>query len=311
MTEDLTRVVGANTPIEKPTNQRSPFVKKMPEKMVFKLLGDPRSKQHYIPMSYFKYYVGPDKTKDVRQRASLKDLGLAQSAPESEIFWECIKKMSALKKEGKTADNSEEFKALKARKDKFASSDRGWFYVVQPGNPEITPMLFPKSVIDMLFGGERYDKATNSRFQVPSLLKKIQQDGYSPYDVSKDTCWLQLTKTGSGLGTRYSVEMVTEDQTIEYQGRQMKVQEPKSFPVHEKIKNGQVTYDDFPDPREFEKKYAFTEEETIAFIQSEGSVVPDRFLKRSREDSDVDQYDEDEGNEAPTFQAADPDKIDF
>jgi hypothetical protein len=311
MSENLTQVVGANTPVEKPNGGKSPFVKKLPEVLIFKLLGDPRGKKHYIPMDYYKHMVGPNKDKDVRQRASLRDLGLASSAPENEIFWDCIKKMGALKKEGKNAENSEEFRGLVAKKKLYQASNKGWFYLVTPGSPEITPYLFGKSIIDQLFGGEKYDATTRSNFVIPSLLKKLQQDGHSPYDITKDTCWLKLTKTGSGLGTRYTLEMLTTDGVITHEGRQVKVVEPESKPVHEKIRNGQVTLDDFPDPIEFEKKFAFTEEETIAFIQSEGTVVPDRLLKKAREDSDMEQYEESEGNAAPQFAAADPDSIAF
>jgi hypothetical protein len=45
--------------------------------------------------------------------------------------------------------------------------------------------------------------------------------------------------------------------------------------------SGDVTLDSFPDPlTTVEEKAAFTAEETIAFIKSQGTVVPDRFMHR-------------------------------
>ena len=306
---DLTRVIGKNTEIKKPTEAASPFIKKIPEKLIFKLLGDPRGAQHFIPMDYYRHQVGPNPEKDVRLRPSLKSLKLTQSAPENELYWSIVKQLGDLKKEGVPYD-SDKPRALRAQKELYNAQVKGWFYLVQPGSPEIKPYLFPKTIINMLFGGREVDASGDVR-EVPSLLKKLQVDGYSPYDIDNDKCWLQLTKTGTGKGTRYFLEMVTQDTKIVHEGREVKITEPKEFPVHARLKNGEVTLEDFPDPIEFEKKYAFSEQETIAFIESSGTAIPERFQKRSRDDADMESGDDGaaDQNAAPAFKQQAPDEI--
>ena len=292
----LTQVFSDPFNVTKPTETNSKFVTRIPgpeKPMVFKLLGDPRSRQAYIPMEYYSHMIGPDPEKHVRQHPSLKSLGVTSSAPENDAYWEAVKKISSLRKSGenKTPDGEKEERKQQALLKKYRAQERGWFFYYEPNSSEIRSVRLPKDVINQLFG----KAATEHRPEVPSLLKELGKSNISPYDTQSNIGWLTLYKTGEGLGTKYTVALASSVSEVELHGKKFKRDEPTEYAVSQKIKSSDVTLEDFPDPVAHEKQYAMTLEETVTFVNSQGTVVPERMLKKMNNDEAL----ESEGSSAP------------
>jgi len=246
-----------------------------PEKpMIVKFLRDPRGKQAYVPVDYYKHKIGPDK-KDVRFHPCLRSISGSRS-PEAEKYYEIRDKLNALGKGAAQADVDK----LKAELFTFYPSSKGWFFIVEPASSTIKAVRLPKAVINRLFGKEE----SQYRPAIPALLKEMGQRNLSPYNLKSNEGWVKIYKTGEGLGTTYTIEMATHETEGEVDGQKALITRPVVFEVHEKIVTSNVTMTDFPDPVDFEQRSAFTMEEAERFTETLGDVVPERFLKNSNTD---------------------------
>jgi len=261
-----------------PPGRESRFVFAIPTEdkaIVCKLLFDPRGKQSYIPVDYYNHQIGPNKETDTRSHPSRKSLGLGDS-PENDAYWDYAKQLSVLRKEGK--GETPEAKKLEKLKDMFYARQKGWLYFVTPGSATIYALKITKAVINSLFGKD----ATQYRPEVKSILKEMGSNNMSPYDISSKVGWLKLYKTGQKLATEYHVEVAETTIQVDHNGRKIPAKQPFEADVHEKIKNSDVTLDDFPDPVKFEIEQCWSLEESQAFVDSAGTVVPERCLKKNQ-----------------------------
>lgn len=256
------------------SNNKLLFKTPGPEKpLVMKLIPDVRSGNNtngYWPVTMFGHMVGPDPRKDTRSHPCQKSLG-QKASPEADRYYAAYKRLDELKKSGQ--GNSDEAKVVEATIKKFKPSSRGWLTFVRPDSTVVEAIRVPKQVLNYLFG------AKENSFQpaVPSLVKELGSKGMSPYDLRNPLGWIELYKTGEGLATKYTVKLHQVEVDVQHEGMTIKGSKPVGAKVHEKIL-GETTLDDIPDFREFEKKYAFTMEESIKFVESEGTSVPERFL---------------------------------
>jgi hypothetical protein len=275
----IKEMYGELNPLEakKPGNSGSRLTFEIPgadKPLVCKFLFDPATKRQYIPMLYYPHQTGPEQS-DRRFHPSRGSLGLGKDM-EGEARFEIIKKIKSLKDAG--AGESAEANVLRKKLDRSKPKEKGWFFYIEPGSPEIKAVNLPVMAVNELFGREYATKEP-----IPSLIKKMAAKKVGPYDVASDNAergWVKIWKTGEGLGTKYHVvaDEIKESKTNE-DGETVEVTKLVSHPLADKIKNLEFTAEDYPNPLEFEQKSAFTEAETQKFIESEGTEVPSRFLK--------------------------------
>lgn len=245
--------------------------------MIIKLLGDMRSKQPYIEIDYYKHTVGPGKE---YLHPSRKGVGLGEDL-ENKVYWEAWNAQKELKKNPNLNPEQEaELKRVTATLEVFKASRKAWLFFIEPNSPEIKAVRVSGTVIDQLWGRP----AKNGRNAIPSLLEHMAKEGTSPFDIftdRKNEGWIKIYKTGEGkFGTEYHVEPAKESVSVkDSEGNTIEGRRYVKYGLHETIVKQAVTVDDFPDVVANEKKYAFTEEETVAFVKSLGRVVPERFLK--------------------------------
>lgn len=242
--------------------------------IICKLVRDMRSpnKQAYTPVTYYAYKIGPN-DKDNRTMPSRKSLGLGPDLMNDAFFEAASNRKKAGKEYG---ENSDEYRRFDLITKRLKPKNGGYLYVVEPGSSKIKALKVSAQIINQIFGKEEtsYSKA------VPSVAEKMKKNNRSPYDLRIEDGWLEISKTGEYLTTEYIVkEAVTQvDKVID--GTMVTMSIPCKHKVHETIYNGQIDLNDIPDPLEFEKKAAFSEEETVEFIQNH--VVPERFLRREK-----------------------------
>lgn len=268
--------------LEAPGND-SRFVLKIPgpdRPLICKILPDPgygSGKSWYRPLKQFSHMVGPNPDTDTRQHVCQSFFGL--SSPENDAYWEYKKAAADLKKQGK--GNSIEYSKLEALTKKFQPKNGGWLLIIEPESPVIKAVRVPVSVLDLLNGKEK----TEYKPAIPSLIKQMAADGVSPFDIVQQKPkqgWIKIYKTGEGLATRYFVEAVTVNLTVEKDGRKFSATDYQELNVHAKILAGELTRADLPDVVNFEKKFAFTPEESATYVKSQGTAVPQRFLKAAQ-----------------------------
>ena len=278
--------------LEAPGND-SRFVLKIPgpdRPLVCKVLPDPgygNGRSWYRPLKQFSHMVGPDPEKDIRQHVCQSFFGL--SSPENDAYWEYKKAASELKKQGK--GNSSECAKLEALTKKFQPKNGGWLLIIEPESPVIKAVRVPISVLDLLNGKEK----TEYKPAIPSLIKQMAADGVSPFDIVQQRPkqgWIKIYKTGEGLATRYAVEAAKVDLEVEQNGRKFRASDYQELNVHAKILSGELTRADIPDVVGFERKFAFTAEESATYTQSHGTVVPERFRKTKRPEGRQDETDD-------------------
>ena len=244
---------------------------------IVKFLHDPRKRQSYVPVTSFKHQIGPDPQKDIRMHPSLRSLGLAEHDPEADFYWDNYEKLKELRNLGK--GESEEAKKLNFLGKQFAPNDRGWFFFIEPDSETVQVIRAPKAILNRIFG----KKATKYRPEVPSLLKEMSHKGLSPYDLKSSEGWVKLWKTGKGIATEYHMEMYTLEEQREIDGQKAIITKNFKAMPGKKIINNELMMSDFPNPLKFEERNAFTLEEAIQFANSGGTIVPERFTKRTDE----------------------------
>jgi hypothetical protein len=246
--------------------------------LIFKILPDFRygnGKSWYRPLRSFTFQAGPSE-KDKRKRPCLTFFGETVS-PELEYYKKLKQESDAMNKLGQ--GNSAEAVVLKSKLAIFKPSDMAYILYIEPGSPEIKAMKVSVSVINCIKGREanQYSPA------IPSLIKSMAADGVSPFDIfspKAEVGWVKLWKTGEGLGTRYHVAVDEKTLEIEQNGKKYYSKEMTTHKVHEKIAQRKFVEADFPDVLAFEERNRWTPTELERFIESEGTQVPERFLKK-------------------------------
>jgi len=252
---------------------KSSFLLKTPDELIFKLVKFSREKT-YLLMDYFNHQIG-NTAKDTRNHVCLASLG-GEESPEKDKFFEAKKILKELKASGGSKAEIARYEAIAT---KFKPTTRAWICIVTPGNPKLQAVRVPRSVVDDIFGlDERF--ASEFRPARKGALNEMLEQGRSPFDLKSETGWLKLVKTGSGLATRYKV-VEHEHETTEVNGnKKVTYSEPAKNPVNAAVLD--LTLDDIPNVYEFERKFAFTLDEARAFVNSMGSEVPERMLKKAQ-----------------------------
>lgn len=273
----LTNLFGDTTTFTKPNEGNSKFIYKIngsDQPLIVKFLGDPRKKATYVPMNYYTHMVGPNPQTDKRTHPSLRSLGVLDKDPELEVYYDCLRKA----KEAREAGDTDVEKAMKAKAELFKPKEGGWIHVIEPNSAEIKCLKIGKDIINQLFGRKAYgDKVP----EIKSLLEQWSREGYNPYNINIDEGWVKIYKTGEGMSTRYILQLDSQEETqTDSKGKKFKTVSLVSHTVHEKIRNGDVQLEDFPNPIETESKNAFTPEEAFDFVKSEGTLVPERLMRK-------------------------------
>jgi hypothetical protein len=286
-TMDLSQDFGNVSKPEESGKKDYRFISEIPgpdNPLIVKLLPNPYNpKTGYIPMDYYTFKVGPN-DKDYRSRPSLQSLGMIDKDPEAEKKFEYVKQLSNFKKDGLTKD-SPKWKAVKAAMSIYEAKSMGWVHIIEPGKAEIRCLKLRTAMIQTLFGRE----GGGNIKPIPSLLEALGKKGKSPYGITREDCWLKIYKTGVGIATEYHIEPCQTNEMRVLDGVEVEVKAFQSFPVAASLKNAKLKPSDLPNPIEFEKKNAFTLEETQTFIESSGTIFPERFAARAKTNNDAEQ----------------------
>ena len=276
--------------------------------IVAKFVCDPlydNGKKMYRPVQYFPHPTG---TKDSdRSRHVCQTFLGSKDSPENDFFWEKVKELSALKKANR--GDSDEARFLKELIRSFKPSKKGWFLIVRPDSKVIQAIRVPESGIDILMGkkADAYNKE-----EIPSLLNKMQAEGNSPFDLTNTKGWVKLYKTGDKLTTKYFIEEAQIDATAETKdGKKITYQTSLEANVDQHLLSDDVDSGEIPNVVEFEKKYAFSYEESVNYVKSMGTLagVPKRFLRNSQQATEAVEAPESHG--ATTYQQVSEDDIPF
>jgi hypothetical protein len=263
---------------------------KIPEKIIFKLVKFSKEKT-YIQMDYFKHKIG-DSDKDTRDHVCQISIGNSSISPEKDMYFAARAKLKELKE---ARASEEAIRKQEVIVNKFKPITRAWLLIVTPNNPKLTAIRVPKSVVDEIFGvEEKY--SSEYRPARKGILNEMLEDGRSPFDIKSNIGWLELTKTGTGINTRYHVKEMMNSVTKVEDKRKITYTEPGKAEVNPTILT--LNTSDIPNIYDFERKFAFTFEEAKAFAASLGAEVPKRFLKTSNSDLylDSDQSSDQEEN---------------
>ena len=249
--------------------------------LIVKLLRDPRSGGTFVQMGYYGYNVGPDPKKHSRSRPSLQSMKKLAADPEKEAFWAIHNQIKELKKTHN--ENHPDVVALEAKKKLFSARDCGWFYFIEPNSDVIKAIKFPPDAINMLFGKE----ATKYRPAYVSVLDTLAKQGRSPYDLNNETGWLKLYKTGEGLATRYFVGLdAQQTEVVDANGDVSTKTAANKYAIHSRLLTEGAELSEYPNPIEFEARSAFTLDETITYVDSNGTKIPERFYPGNSTSSD-------------------------
>lgn len=245
-------------------------ITKIPEKIVFKLAKFSKEKTYYV-MDYFKHRVGISE-KDTRDHVCQISIG-GTFSPEKDAYFNARKELKILKEKN---GNKDRIAQLEVIINKFKPTTRAYLLIIMPNDPKPKALRVPMSVVDDIFGVTE-SQAKEYRPARKGLLSEMLEEGRSPFDVRSNVGWIQLTKTGTGIATRYKVEEL-QNRVTKVEGKQkITYSEPGVAEINPAILN--LTTADIPDVFEFERKFAFTLEEAKEFVESLGAKVPARFLK--------------------------------
>lgn len=159
----------------------------------------------YYGFSKFTYKKKmPDGTTANWTRPSLQVLG--QKDPQFELFMELKKKQKEIKDK-----ESAEYKALDSQIRLHRPTRRGVLLVNVLGSDKVEPLEVPETVINLLFGREGYgDKPAEE-----GLYQTLRRKGTNLFNTMAPTGWLRISRTGSGLDTKYTVDLYRTEQKIE------------------------------------------------------------------------------------------------
>ena len=159
----------------------------------------------YYGFSKFTYKKKmPDGTLANWTRPSLQVSG--QKDPQFELFMDLKKKQKEIKNK-----ESMEYKNLDAQAKLHRPTRRGILLVNLLGSDKVEPLEVPETVLNVLFGTEGYgDKPAQE-----GLYQQLRRKGTNLFNTMAPTGWLKISRTGSGLDTKYSVELYRTEQKIE------------------------------------------------------------------------------------------------
>lgn len=272
---------------------------------IVKLCADPRRpKESFFKTKYIRYLVGPDPRKDGRFRLSRKML--QDKDPVVEAYWECHNKLKELKASNQT--DSSEYRKLEQLKKSYAEHDRYHLEVIPLNGNKPKVMTVVGQVKDILFGRE----AWGDKPAIKSLVDDMKDMKRSPFNLRIETGWLKLYKTGEGIETRYYAEEYKVEQMMKdpETGEEESVSRPFKAKVNPAI--FELEIDQCPDLSKIDMddaKMVWSYDECEAFVKSQGTVVPERCLKKAKgQKSEEDQPDPNykkNGAKAPWQEQAD------
>jgi len=275
--------------------------------IIAKLMCDPtysNGSKIYRPANYYTHPTGNKQTD--KSRHICRTFFGEKTSPENEKFWEIVKGLSQLKKQ--QLSDSQEARVLKEKLKIFKPSRRGYILFVRPESPNIQALRIPESIIDTLIGckGDDYKEAK------VSLIDTMIASGNSPFDLTSNTGWLKFYKRGESINTEYFVEPAEVQSVAETKdGKKVKYNEPLAAIVHSRFLED-LSIEEVPNVLAFEARFAFTVEESQAFVESEGSLsgVPARFRRnRPEQDDEESNVSQDQEKRRPIPSAADFRKV--
>lgn len=159
----------------------------------------------YYGFSKFTYKKKmPDGTMANWTRPSLQVQG--QKDPQFELFMELKKKQKDIKNK-----ESSEYQALDNQVKLHRPTRRGVLLVNVLGSDKVEPLEVPETVINLLFGREGYgDKPAEE-----GLYQTLRRKGTNLFNTMAPTGWLRISRTGSGLDTKYTVDLYRTEQKID------------------------------------------------------------------------------------------------
>ena len=179
--------------------------------------------------------------------------------------------------------DSDEYKVIEKLLKRSEEKEKSWFYFVEPGSDVIKAICLGPQVTNRLFG-----KKFQTGKTVPSLVEEMKRKNSGPFDINgenKEAGWVRLYKKGEGLGTEYIIEPVGTEEVKTVDGEQINYFKYTKLSFGSKIASFDFDDKDYPNFREVELKNSFTLQETQAFINSDYSEVPERFLQKRSDGS--------------------------
>jgi len=264
-----------------PTDENTP--------LICKLVADPRRpKDAYFQVYYHRHMVGPSSRTDGRYHLCQKTK--KESCPECDRFWDIAKEMKALKNEGrgyiKGADGKDaptpEYAALKREQDLYRQSDRYWLLVLPIGTTKPQAVLVTKEIVEKLFGREA--KKDWSGKDIPAIQGQyyaMKDRGRSPFNLKSDQGWIKMWRTGEPPQVTYhAVEAMIEGEIEAKDGSKITALQPIRSKVPEAVLL--LTSDDIIDVSNIDiknSKMSWTNEESLAYVESCGTAIPARCKK--------------------------------
>jgi hypothetical protein len=264
----------SGTIVSSPTAYKKDITFITQEKILCKLVVDPRSNPHAgaVKVRYFEYSVNGNKYKTPCRES----LGLGKDAR-----FEKFKALNAEYFEACEAHgpDSKEAQTIKAKRAKYQPKDGCYLYYVVPNGNTIQCMKASITLHDKIFGR----KGSKTFKEIVSIQDTLAKKGKSLYltgnKEDNKTGWVNIYKTGTGLGTEYHIVEATTTKQVSIDGAIVDVPVPATYEVDAKIYDGLDT-ESLPNPLKYEQQYVWTEEEVNKFVESEGTEIPPRVLEK-------------------------------
>jgi len=261
---------------------QSQVTNKIEDTIICKLVRHPNFKtetgenRFHIAVRYWPFKIGNDAS-DIRYRPCNESLGKGQSK-EYEFYKGLYKQLDELRDQGK--QDSEDAKIIEAKIKRMKPKYHYYYLYITPDNPMVKALKAPVSVHNQIAGrsGNQY------REEIPSVFQQAIKNGMN-IALTKDpeknkTGWLKIWKTGQKMATRYHAAIDSSKETRDYGGTKAEVTviNEHNVPNIESIAKGK-----WPDIFEYEEKFAWTEEECQAWIDSDFTKTPDRVMREIEE----------------------------
>lgn len=238
--------------------------------LVCRLLPDPlRNNSAYYEVDLIKHMIGPDPAKDTRYHLSRRMLN--DRAPEVDRYWDCVNGMKELKAAGK--EGTDDYRKFEKQKQLFNVNKRFWLLVLPKGETKPKALQVTFGAIKELFGAPARGKDP----AYSGIIESMKSKGRSPYNLKSDKGWLKIWREGTGLETKWKVEEAKVEKVVD--GEDVTV--PLSHPIPESVftlKKADIV--DLGQLDMVEEKI-WTIEECQRFVDSFGTVIPDRCKKKN------------------------------
>lgn len=239
--------------------------------LICKILGNPlRDGEVYFDLELIRHTVGNDPKKDSRYHLSRKMFN--EASPEVDAYWEAYRKSKALKEAGK--EGTEEYRVAEKQKLTFATVRRCLLLVIQPGESKPKILEINARGKKKLFGAAAYGKEQ----ALVGLVETMRAKGRDPINPVSDKGWIKIWRTGLGVDTEWHVQ----EATIEARDSEG---EEVVRPMTAKVGDGLFKLE-LKDLVNVETAYMTDErvwstEECQAFVDSAGTVIPERCRKKN------------------------------